>query len=529
MDAACIRHTELPGTSRLYADYLYSFDRVARFYRHAPRSAAGLTAAAAEALIDYPDSRRAAIAAALRAQNGGQSTPNLDRFAQPGTVAVVTGQQVGLFSGPAYTIYKALTAVQTARELTAAGTPAVPVFWLASEDHDFAEISKAWLFNTANHPVAVDIKAPAEIAGPVGPVVPDYYPVTELKEALGGFDFADEAIALVEAAYQPGRPLAAAFRALVQSLLAKYDLLYLDPLDPAIRAIGAPFLAASLDRHEELYPALIERGRALQEAGYHAQVHVDGQTSLYFILDGAQRIPLRRQHDRYISREGAHTVTDLKSRAEQLSPNALLRPVLQDYLLPTAAYVGGPAELAYFAQSEVLYTRLLGRMPAMLPRNGFTLVDARSAKLMDRYQFTLHSLFRGEAALKEAIADELLPGLVRVSLEKSKTDVDHSLEKLEEVLTGFDPSLAKALSKSRAKIQYQLGKIERKTAREHLRRDERASTDATHLGDSLYPHHHLQERLYSILPFIAKYGIDLIDRIADHTCLDCVDHHLLPL
>jgi bacillithiol biosynthesis cysteine-adding enzyme BshC len=525
MDGACIRHTELPGTSRLFADYLYAFDRVARFYRHPPSALDTLPQVASE--IEYPDARRAAMVAALRGQNGPSA--NLERLAQPGTVAVVTGQQVGLFSGPAYTIYKALTAVRMARELTSQGIPAVPVFWLATEDHDFAEISKAWLFNAAGEALSVAIEPPGPVDGPVGPIVPAHYPLEDLCAALKGFDFADDVGELVKRAYRPGQALGVAFRDLLKGLLERFDLLYLDPLDPAVRAIAAPFLRQAIEAGDDLYPALIERGKALEQAGYHAQVHIDGQTSLFFLLEGGRRIALRRQGDRYLAKDGSHSLADLAGQAERVSPNALLRPVMQDYLLPTVAYVGGPAELAYFAQSEVLYTRLLGRMPVMLPRNGFTLVDMRSAKLMDRYGFQLPSLFAGECAVRESIAGQLLPDGIKSAIERTKTEASASLDRMEAELKGFDSSLAKALGKSRTKIEYQLGKIERKTARESLRRDTRAVHDAAHLSHLLYPHKHLQERLYSILPFVAKHGFDLIDRIEEHTCIDCVDHHVMAI
>src|SRR5512141_2593689 len=157
MQPACIRHTDLPGTSRLFADFAYHFDRVARFYQHDPHDPESFQRASAQS--PYPDDRRAAMVEALRAQNGDSEA--LKRLAQPGTVAVVTGQQVGLFSGPAYTIYKAIAAAHVARQLTARGIPAVPVFWLATEDHDFAEVNHTWVFGASDEPVAVRVEAPA--------------------------------------------------------------------------------------------------------------------------------------------------------------------------------------------------------------------------------------------------------------------------------------------------------------------------------------------------------------------------------
>src|ERR1700686_4696036 len=161
MQPAFIRHPDLPGSSRLFADFAYHFDRVARFYQHDPYDPQSFERAAAQ--IQYPDDRRAAMVAALRAQNG--DSESLRRFAQPGTLAVVTGQQVGLFSGPAYTIYKAITSAHMARQLTERGIPAVAVFWLATEDHDFAEVNHAWVFGAASEPAAVRVNAPQEFAG----------------------------------------------------------------------------------------------------------------------------------------------------------------------------------------------------------------------------------------------------------------------------------------------------------------------------------------------------------------------------
>ncbi len=295
--------------------------------------------------IDYPAERRAAMVRALAAQNG--ESESLRRLAQPGTVAVVTGQQVGLFSGPAYTIYKAITAARVARDLTARGIPAVPVFWLATEDHDFAEVSHVWSFDATHQPMSFGVEPPAGSNGkqrPVGGIVLDRPPVDELAASLKSWPHGEEVAAAVRDAYRPGVTMGAAFHALLAKLLDGLDLLFLDPLDPAIRAIGAPFVAEALSAAPELKARLLERNRELEAAGYHAQVHLEAKTSLFFLLENGERVPLRRADSEF---------GELRDRAAEVSPNALLRPVVQDYLLPTVAYIGGPAELAYLAQSQV--------------------------------------------------------------------------------------------------------------------------------------------------------------------------------
>ena len=526
MEPSCIRQTALPHASRLFTDFSYHFDRVAPFYRHNPHDPDSFARAAAE--IIYPDERRAALVQALRRQNG--DSPSLDLLARRGTVAVVTGQQVGLFSGPCYTIYKALTAAKLAAQLTAQGIPAAPVFWLATEDHDFAEVDHAWVFDGEHQPVSLRATSPHTNGSqrPVGGLALDDIPVSELRESLRAFPFGEEVAAEVASSYRNGVTMGGAFRDLLSRLLGRFNLLFLDPLAEDIRRIGAPMMARASQIAPELKRRVDERNRELAAAGYHAQVHIEPQTSLFFLLEGGRRIGLKVQNGDYVAlREGRYSTEELASRAEQLSPNALLRPVLQDYLLPTVAYAGGPAELAYLAQAQVLYDELLGRMPVPLHRAGFTLVDSRADKLLSRYELGWPVVFEGADGIRDAVAKRLVPPAVHEGLESSRTRVNETLAGLDRTLAGFDSTLASALGKSRAKIEYQLTKIGRKVEREAIRRDARASEEARFLAGLLYPNKHLQERLYTILPFLAKHGFELIDRVYEEVQFACPDHRVL--
>ncbi|MGH9661008.1 MAG: bacillithiol biosynthesis cysteine-adding enzyme BshC [Bryobacteraceae bacterium] len=516
MESTCIRHTELPHTTRMFADFAYHFDRVQAFYRHAPGAYAE---AAAE--IGFPDERRAALVRALRIQNDDEEL--LGRLAQPGTLAVVTGQQVGLYSGPAYTLYKALTAVKLARQLTDSGIPAVPVFWLATEDHDFAEINHCWTFDSALRPVELRIDGDGAGGRPVGDLVLDTPPAFPLD----GFAFGDDVRALVEAAYRPGATFGGAFSGLLRSLLPAHGLLYVDPMLPAMRELAAPAMRAALDQAPELAARIEQRNLDLVAGGYHAQVHVEEHTSLVFLLEGGRRIALKRSGREYAAEDRRFTSEELRDRAASLSPNALLRPVVQDSILPTVAYVGGPAELAYLAQSEVIYRAVLGRMPVALSRSGFTLLDKRSEKLLRRYQLSAGDCFHGEEHLRERAAAVLVPAAVSAALEEARGSVARSLDSLDAELDRFDPTLAAALVNSRRKIDFQVSRMDHKIRREALRRDDRAARDAASLAGLVYPHKHLQERLYSILPFLARHGLDLIDRVYENIELDCPDHRLL--
>ncbi|HUJ51861.1 MAG TPA: bacillithiol biosynthesis cysteine-adding enzyme BshC [Bryobacteraceae bacterium] len=523
MEPACIRHTEIPHTSRLFSDFQYNFDRVARFYWHAPGDAGAYSSAARE--IVFPDERRAALVAALRTRNG--ESASLDRLAKPGTVAVVTGQQVGLFSGPAYTIYKALTAARLAAQLTDQGIPAVPIFWLATEDHDFAEVNHSFVFGADHRPAELSVHGVDAPEHPVGAISIAAPPIDGLREALSPFPYGDTVVRMAAEAYQPGATFGAAFQALLERLLAKFGLLFIDPLDEAVRRMAAPILRTALGEGDRLKQQLLDRNRELEAHGYHAQVHLEQKTSLAFLLEGDRRITLRRQNGDYVSKDRRYSVSQLIDLAEHLSPNALLRPVVQDYVLPTVAYVGGPAELAYMAQSEVLYEDLLGRMPVMLARNGFTLLDARTAKLMARYGIPITGFFHGEEAVRERIAQQLVPPELAREFEQTRTTVADSLDRVRGDLVSFDSTLAQAADKVRSKMLYQLSKIERKTARQTLQRNQRAAQDAGYMSGLIFPEKHLQERFYSILPFVAKHGMELMDTLYQHVSLDCPDHKVL--
>jgi bacillithiol synthase len=523
MDAACLRQTQLPHTTRLFEDFTYHFERVARFYGHRPDAPESIREAVAE--LQYPDERRAALVEALRQQN--DDSPSLRELAKPGTVAVVTGQQVGLFSGPAYTVYKALTAVRIAQRLRDQGIPAVPVFWLATEDHDFAEVDHAWLFGADHQPVILRAQADPVSQQPVGGIHLRNIPFEALRQSLGSFPFGEEVIAEVTKAYTSERSMGVAFRELVKSLLAKYDLLYLDPLDEPIRRLGAPLLREAVRLAPTLKTQLLERDAELRAAGYHAQVHLEPQTSLVFRLDGDRRITLRSQNGDYLAKDARYSSQELMDHAEHLSPNALLRPVMQDYLLPTVVYVGGPAELAYFAQAQAIYRTLLGHMPVVVHRAGFTLLDQRAHKLICRSDIDWPVIFEGQDGIGDHIAKRLVPPELQQKAKAIHSEVEGALEQYSSELTAFDPTLAAALAKSQQKILYQLSKIQGKTAREAMRRNARAQQDAAFLAGLLYPNKHLQERLYTILPFLAKHGFGLIDSIHDHIQLDCPDHQVL--
>lgn len=529
----CIRQTELPGVRPLFASLLYRFQEVERFYRYPPLLDSAEDAARE---IRFAARRRADLTAELRRQNEGcgpETAANLERLGEPGTVVVACGQQAGLFGGPVFTVYKALTAARFAAELTRRGTPAVPVFWLATEDHDLAEVDHAWVFS----PEGAAAKLQAVTEGVAGAAVGTHRiadaGLAGLEQALRGFPFAEEAAALAREAYAGGPCFAEAFPALLRKLLGRYGLIFLCPMQRGIRRLAAPFIEQAFERSAELTAKLMDRGRELEQAGFHRQVHVDTETSLFFLFENGVRVALRKHGDGYRAGSRRYAAGDLAARLREnpadFSPNALLRPVMQDFLLPTAVLVGGPAELAYLGQSAVLYEALLGRMPAFLPRAAFTILDAKAAKLLERYRLTPEQCLVPAAELEERIAASLVPPELHGALAGGAREIEAALGRMERSLAHFDPSLRASFSLSAGKMRYQLEKIQAKTARASLRRNKTAQRHAAYLSGFLYPNRALQERVYGVLPFIAKFGGDFIDRAAAAIAPDCVDHQVLTL
>ncbi len=532
MSGACIRHSEIPASTPLFLDYLYEFDRASRFYRHAP-TLASVPAAVEEMRFDQE--RRESLVQALAEQNadgGPAAETHLAQLRDPNTVVVVTGQQVGLYGGPVFAIYKALTAARLAAHLTSQGTPAVPVFWLATEDHDLEEVDHAWAFNASHEVVRLKAETSGQPNQPVGGVALTSAALDELRAALSTLPFGNEVGEIAAQAYSSGpRTFGSSFSALFRKILGRYGLLHLDPMQPAVRRLAKPLLRDAIEQSPALIEQLMERGKDLEAAGYHTQVHVAADTSLIFLIEDGKRIALRRSGDTYKGGGRTYSTSELLERVvehpQEFSPNALLRPVMQDFLLPTAVYVGGPAELAYLAQAERVYAQLLNRMPVVVPRASFSIVDPRAKKLLDRYGLSLTDCFEGPEPVRQKIAERLVPPEMQQAFSQGEAQLERSLAEVAAQLDRFDPTLADALDRSRRKIRYQFHKIRSKTAHESFRRDSRAAKEAAYLSQSLFPQKTLQERVYCALPFLAAHGLDLVDRIHDAINPDCHDHQML--
>ncbi len=520
MEPHCIPFHKLPHTSKLLHAFFEQFDRVASFYAYPP-TPEGMLASAKAAALD--GNVRHHVVEILFEQNrafGGDSSvvQNLERLAA-GAVAVVTGQQVSLFGGPAYSFYKALSAISLARRLRAAGIDAVPVFWLATEDHDLAEVNHCELPGR-DELVRLELSAhEADRGRRVGEIAlgQGIEPLLERMCALLEGPGADRIAQSLQESYRPGETYGSAFARLFARVLHGRGLVLLDPLDPRLHALTAPLYRQAIERSHELRTALLARSRALEAAGFHPQVKVsETGTVLFLNLDG-RRMPLHQRGEQFTAHGQGLRVSQLLERLGTdpvaFTPNVLLRPVVQDWLLPTAAYVGGPAELAYFAQAEVLYRQLGVRMPAVVPRAGFTLVPPPVQRLLRRYGLQAEEVFAGRQALRRRLEQQFLSPALARQFDSGARTLTRVLVKLRAPLAKLDPTLVGALETAQKKILYQYEKLRAKAGRARNFRSGVLDRHEQQLRMFLYPHHHLQERTLSLLWFVALRGTDLLEEL----------------
>ena len=534
MECHCLPFSKIPHTTKLFSTFAENFEEVAAYYGQPP-TVAGVVAAARKIKLD--ENVRRSVVEVLREQNkafgaGPDTIRNLERLAN-GAAAIVTGQQVGLFGGPAYSLYKAISAVRYAEEITKAGVDSVPIFWLATEDHDFAEINHvAW--NTKQGLAEFELAARESDAGRRVGEIKLGAPVTALvAKAVGSLEepFGKEIAQALRESYTREETYGTAFGKLMARLLVGRGIIFLDPLDPRFHKLTASVYRHALDEAEALRASLIARSKELDKAGYHAQVKVAGESTLLFYNVEGRRQPLRMRSGKFTAGRSSFTSAELQAAIEKtpelFTPNVLLRPIVQDTLLPTAAYIGGAAEIAYMAQAQVVYDRLLGRMPAILPRAGFTIVDSLVARLLTKFGLEINDVFRGHQHLRGLMEQKGLPRGLASRFDAGEKTLRKLLKSYQAPLMKLDRTLVGALDSAERKMLHQFAKLRGKAGRaENLRigvldRYERI------LLDSLYPHRGLQERTLSPLSWLAEYGPSFVDSLSRQASIESAQHHIV--
>ena len=536
MTATCIPYTQIPHSTALLTDYLYHFDRVSRFYNGSPFDPRSYQSLAAQMSKFSPP--RAEMAEILARQNrafgcGEPTLANIQRLSEPGTFAVVTGQQVGLFSGPAFTLYKALTTVRLARSLSEQGLPSVPVFWLATEDHDLEEVSEGTIFDEEYNLVSLrdngDRPSPRSPVGEVRHTDEISAAITQMEALLPEGESRSRLIKDLRECYVPGATWGESFARFMTRLFGRWGVILLNPLDEAVHRLGSRVYQQALGQAAELRTGVVESSLNLVQRGYHAQVHVGEDSTLLFVARHGDRLALHQRDGKFLI-DGTEEISLASLQAllakEPLnfSANVLLRPLVQDSLLPTLAYVAGPSELAYLGQARSLYGALGRPQPVVFPRAAFTLLDSRTDRLMEKYKLGLEDVLRGEEHLGQTIAAAASTESWSEHFDQGERELERLLDRLQGDIEKLDPTLLDTLHHVKEKIQYQMERLRGKLTRAALGRSELLVRHVQAITRFVLPHKDLQERRVGGAYFLGRAGYEVLDRLLAQVQVGCSDH-----
>ncbi len=536
---------DIQGQSKLFIEYQQKPLSLKKYYPEIVESHTQIVARIPEVLANHKADRNI-LCNALEEMNiscgaGEKTLENIKILREPDSVAVVSGQQAGLFSGPLYTIYKALSAVKMTECLRGRGQKAVPVFWIATEDHDFEEVSKTFVLGRTGELAELKNEPRRCYENlPVGTVQLDEsikQTVEELFEDLSLTEFTGELRELIEQSWSPETYFGDAFAKLLMRLFGKYGLIILCPLDPRLKQLAAPIYTEAIKKSAEIVTALRNRSEELQAECYHAQVLVgEDYFPLFWQARDKTRNALKKSeqgtfHTKDNSRE--FTLSELAEIAEKeptrFSPSVVLRSVVQDYILPTVCYFGGAAEIAYFAQSAEVY-RILNRPPTpIFHRQSFTIVESRHKRTLEKYDLNLTDLFAGQENLLPKIVEQYLNKDMARIFAEAEEKINTELNRLDQNLSQIEPTLAENLAKRRKKIIYHIGAMRNKFHHAQMRRDATIQRQIDGVFAALLPHKHLQERTLNISYFLNRYGLNFVDWIYDAIDLDDKAHRIIYL
>jgi bacillithiol biosynthesis cysteine-adding enzyme BshC len=532
----------LPRLPHLVDDYFHDYGKVREFFDGDFRDAA-----AYERQTERTRARRLPreeLAAVLREQNqiygcGPRTLGHIEALEREQACAVVTGQQAGLFSGPLYTIYKALTAIKLAGRLSRNGPgKVVPVFWLASDDHDLAEIDQVVLLDKDNRLEEVrcemssgQLKIPASSL-----VLPPE--IADCLHRLAGLtresEFKADILAALSEAYRPGRGWVEAFARWMTRLFQSQGLIFIDASHPRLKELGGEVFYREITEESAATPPALAASQRLREAGYEEQVHLhEGILNIFY----AERERRSVQWDgrAFEIKEPRETLSkeDLLALAKEkpflFSPNVLLRPIYQDTLLPTIVCVCGPGEIAYFAQMKGVYEKFGLPLPVIYPRKSLTVVERKIGRILAKYDLGIPDLWGGADGIIRRLGENGIPEPLGRALSLAAAHLEEDFVSLVRDIAAFEPTLKESVHFVRGKMDQQLRFLEKKIVRAAKKQNNIEVEQIRKAGDSLYPNGHLQERTFNIVPYLLKYGPAFLDKLGEAIDLDVYDHQILTM
>jgi bacillithiol biosynthesis cysteine-adding enzyme BshC len=547
-EVTSIPFSDLPaavgGFSNLYRDYIADFPKVRQFYgtdfrsfQQIPSRAGGNGKAAAN---------RSVLVSVLEEQNGtfgatDATRRNISLLSRDTTFAVVTGQQVGLAGGPLYTVYKTLTALKLSAKLkdTHPELDFVPVFWLEGEDHDIEEMNYIGVLNQDHAPAKVTYwpkgKPLQKNVFPVGEMQVDEFIdpfLAELERTLPNSEFKKPLLESLRECYAPGTTFNRGFASWLNRLFPSAGIVFISANDARIKRQLAGIFRREIEQFPAVSQLIIQRSAEL-EHGYHAQIKTRAM-NLFLYHKGGRYLIEPREHDfslrgtrHFLSRDELLAIVD--NQPELLSPNVALRPICQDTILPTVAYVAGPSEVAYFAQLEPVYRHFGIAMPAIYPRISATVLEERVSRTIEKFELSINELFAPPAKVQQKVVDLISEVNIEEMFGESRTRMNDTMNELKFGLQYIDQTLLGALEATRVRNDANLGLLKDKAVEAQAKRHETALRQLQRAASTVYPNENYQERELNAIHFLNKYGPGFVDRVSSALKLDEHAHQLVRL
>ncbi|MGE5399397.1 MAG: bacillithiol biosynthesis cysteine-adding enzyme BshC [Ignavibacteriales bacterium] len=539
-----INFSDLPGQQNLFLDYLYEFDNVKDFYKKNFRDTESFHSHFIELI--QKDRKHRGILPGILKQQYAQLTPspktleNIELLESAKTLVIVTGQQLGLYGGPLYTFYKIMTAIKLSAYMKEKYQDLhfAPVFWLEGDDHDFEEVRSVNLIDENNEiaELCYNDNEPEEVnRGSVGKIAftENINSVnSELDKILRDNDFKAQLMEKITSFYKEGETFKGAFKKLIFDLFDEYGLIIFDPQDKEIKNILKPVFRKEIEEFSEHTKDVVKISAELEEI-YHAQVKVNPVNLFFSDDDGRYLIEPADDDFRLKSKRKKIPKTRLlellDNEPERFSPNVLLRPVCQDYIFPTAFYIGGPGEISYFAQVIPLYKFFDVTQPVIYPRSSLTIVEKNVQKIIDRYNLNYSDFLNEKEALFEKVIKSLSDIEIDIEFQKCEKEINSAIDSLKEKLLTIDKTLSDSTAKTNDKIIQAMGILKEKSREAQKKRHEATIRQLNKSSNVIYPKNNLQERELSYIYFVHKYGMDILKWIFNELAINKFEHQVIEL
>jgi bacillithiol biosynthesis cysteine-adding enzyme BshC len=512
----------------LFQDYLYSFPKLKRYFSWNPYQDWGNCI---KKRLKYYKQREA-IYNIIKSQNkawkASENTfSNIELLKEDKTLAVVTGQQVGIFGGPLYTIYKIIHTIKLSHSLKSDYPEYnfVPIFWMEIGDNDFNEINQLHFLTLQNK---IDNIKLSETTNDIRSIYKRIIPseindlIYKAYELASPSEFRDVIFNFLRSAYAPEKSYANAFARWINHLFSEYGLILFDPTDIKLKEYYLPLFLRTIESREEIINQLQKVEKSLITEKYNSQVKINPEQTLLFMeMDDESRIRLDKHGSGYILKKGDNQknytnnelITQIQNYPERITPNVLLRPILQDKVLPTVTYIAGPSEINYLAQLKPIYEIYDVEQPMYSPRCRITIIEKKIKKIIEKYDISMADIFLSRENLIKDYIKRISESSVQAIFQNTKEQIIQAFENLRTTLITIDPTLDGSIKRTFLNVDNSIQKLRFKVDVAFEKEMDLSTQQLNKIIIHLFPLNIFQERILNITHFMIKYGPNFIDNL----------------